>query len=81
MSRQKCGDGVSPLSCFQTVVGEWGPENIFKEREGAGEKSQPDSAGEGALGHVPMRPPSGTEGGTEGGTRTQLVSEASREGS
>ena len=63
------------------MVGEWGPEHIFKEREGAGEKSQPDSAGEGALGHAPVRPPSGTEGGTEGGTRTQLVSEVSWEGS
>lgn len=59
------------------MVGEWGPEHILKEREGAGEKSQPDSAGEGALGRAPVRPPSGTEGGT----RAQLVSEASLEGS
>ena len=67
---------VSPLSCFQTVVGAGGLEHVFKEREGSGAKGQPDSAGEAVLGRAPVRPPSGTDGGTRG----QLVSEGSLEG-
>ena len=67
---------VSHLSCFQTVVGAGGLEHVFKEREGSGAKSQPDSAGEAVLGRAPVRPPSGTDGGTRG----QLVSEGSLEG-
>lgn len=57
-------------------MGAGGLEHIFKEREGSGAKSQPDSAGEAVLGRAPVRPPSGTDRGTRG----QLVSEGWLEG-
>ena len=61
---------------FVLLSEEGGLEHIFKEREGSGAKSQPDSAGEAVLGRAPARPPSGTDGGTRG----QLVSEGLLEG-